>query len=147
MSKRYNPYQVICTDMCKLSDKCEDDCLFKPKSLVKGCNYSKKNDCKYCSHRNKCDLIKPYSKKLDELERKRIHLEKENKQLYGFISEWKHIENNLDKYEDANSVLDVLYFPKYRNNIGKMVEEIHDNEKLIEDYLNAEERIINELKG
>lgn len=148
MSKKYNPYQVICTNKCKLFDKCENNCILQSnsKKLVKGCNYSNEGDCAYCSHKNKCILIKPFSKKLEKLENKRVQLEKENKQLYDYISQWKNIENNLDEY-GVDSVLDVIYFPKHRNTIGKMVEEIHDNKKLIEDYLNAEERIIKEIKG
>lgn len=151
---KYNPYQVICKGISCLSyDDCKHDknnnCVLKRNSekYLKGCNYSKEGDCKYCSHRNKCELIKPYSDKLYAIEKKRHHLEHENKYLYEQISEWKEIENNLKEYGNANSVLDVIYFSKDRNTIGKMIDEIHDNKKLIEDYLNVEEKIVNKLKG
>lgn len=112
------------------------------------CNYNKKGDCKHCSYKHKCNLIKPYSKKLDTIERNRIHLEQENKLLYDYIDKWKEIENKLpieahwnNKSYMVYSVLDVLYFPKERNSISKMLDEIHDNKKLIEDYLNVEKRL------
>jgi len=144
MTKRYNPYQVICTDKCKLYDECnKEDCTCKSKSM-KGCNYSKKGDCKYCSHKDNCILLKPYSDKLKNIESKRHYLEQENQRLYDYISEWREIEYNLSKYDNANSVLDVVFFPKERNTISKMLEEIHDNEKLIEEYLDVEKRL---LKG
>ena len=113
------------------------------------CNYSKEGDCKLCSYKHKCDLIKPYSKKLETIERNRIHLEQENKLLYDYIDKWKEIENKLpieahwnNKSYMVYSVLDVIYFPKERNTISKMLDEIHDNKKLIEDYLNVEKRLL-----
>lgn len=150
---KYNSYQVICKGLsCSSYEECKsnkkNDCILKEssKKYLKGCNYSKKEDCKYCSHRNKCELIKPYSDKLCRIENKRHYLEKENEKLYHYISEWKKIENNLTDYGEVNSVLDVIYFPKERNTIGKMIDEIHDNKKLIEDYLNVKKRIIEKIR-
>lgn len=157
---KYNPYQVICKGLsCSSYEECNSnkkkDCILKEssKKYLKGCNYSKEGDCKYCSHRNKCELIKPYSDKLCEIENKRHYLEKENKLLYEYIDEWKEIENKLpieahwnNKSYKVYSVLDVINFPKERNTIGKMLDEIHDNKKLIEDYLNVEKRIIKDKK-
>ena len=115
---KYNPYQVICKGLsCSSYEECNSnkkkDCILKEssKKYLKGCNYSKEGDCKYCSHRNKCELIKPYSDKLCEIENKRHYLEKENKLLYEYIDEWKEIENKL---QELITILDGHIFPKER---------------------------------
>ena len=141
-STKYNPYQVICKGVdCKLYTKCGDRCILKPKykDFLKGCNYSNEGDCKYCSHRKKCVLIKPYSKDLEKVELKRLALEKENDELYKYIIEWRNIEENLDNYDGANSVTDVIYF---KRNKQQMINRIKDNEKLIEAYRKKEEKMI-----
>lgn len=136
-----NPYQVICKGVdCEIHDMCGSSCILKNKfkKHLKGCNYSKEGDCKYCSHRNQCILIKPYSEKLREVEIKRRDLDFENKLLYSFIDEWDEIERNLEKYKkennDVNSVTDVIYFPKNKNTRQKMFERIEDNKDLINLY-------------
>lgn len=144
MSNKYNPYQVLCigTD-CKAYNICGNKCVLKSKfkKWIKGCNYSKKGDCNYCSHKNTCILIKPYSEELNKIEIKRIRLENENKKLHEHISEWDEIENNLEKYE-VNSVFDVINF---KRNKQQMIDRINDNKKLIKAYLKKEYDLIGEL--
>ena len=147
-----NPFQVICIgENCKAHDICDSLCILKNKfkKYLKGCNYSKKNDCKYCSHKNQCILIKPYSEELKETELKRITLEIENEKLFEYISEWDEIERNLDKYQKKNknvkSVTDVIYFPKDRNTKQKMFERITDNKRLIELYYKKEDGLIKNM--
>lgn len=137
---RYNPYQVICKgESCKLYDKCDDKCILKENSkrFLKGCNYSNENDCKYCSHKNKCILIKPYSDKIGKIESKRNYLECENRKLHEYISKWDTIENDLEKY-NVNSVTDVIYF---KRNKQQMIDRINDNEKLIKAYRKKEKEL------
>ena len=141
MANRYNPYQVICIgEDCKIYGKCDNRCILKNsyKKWIKGCNYSVDGDCKYCSHKNKCVLIKPYSKSLHKIEIKRNNLENENKKLYEYISEWDEIEENLDKY-GVNSVTDVIYFER---NKQQMIDRINDNDKLIKAYLKKEKELV-----
>lgn len=144
MSKKPKPYQVICIgDTCRGYDKCGDVCILKSKfkNSISGCNYSKKGDCNHCSHRRKCVLIKPFSKKLNKIEVKRIGLENENRELYKYISEWDEIERNLDKYE-KNSVTDVVYFGRSRQ---QMIDRINDNIKLINAYLKMENELVKDM--
>ena len=70
---------------------------------------------------------------------KRLALEKENDELYKYIIEWRNIEENLDNYDGANSVTDVIYF---KRNKQQMINRIKDNEKLIEAYRKKEEKMI-----
>lgn len=143
MTSKYDSYQVICigTD-CSLYNICGNKCILKSKfkKWIKGCNYGKSGDCEYCSHKQKCVLIKPFSEELDKIEKKRFALEKANKQLYEYIREWDEIEKNLDKYK-VNSVSDVIYFKRNRQ---KMVDKIKDNERLIKAYREKEENLLNE---
>jgi len=144
MKNKNNPYQVICIgDICRLYNKCGDVCILKPsfKNRIRGCNYSKCGDCNHCSNKRKCILIKPYSEKLSELENKRIVLEKENKKLYGYISEWNEIEKELDKY-GVDSVTDVVYFDRNRQ---QMIDRINDNKRLINAYLKMEDKLIEDM--
>ena len=139
-----NPYQVICIGVtCKLYDKCNDKCILNKnaQSYIKGCNYSSIDDCKHCSHKNKCLLLKPYSEKINKIESKRRILEKENDVLYEYISTWDEIENNIDKY-GVDSVTDVVYFKRDRQ---KMIDRINDNNKLINLYREHENKLINEM--
>ena len=103
------------------------------------CNYSKKGDCKKCSHKKKCYLNKPYSDKLNKIEVKRRCLEIENNDLYGYISEWDSIENDLKKY-GVGSVTDVINF---KRNKQQMIDRINDNKKLITAYLKKEKKLSN----
>ena len=144
MSRKPKPYQVICIgDSCRLYDKCGDICILKSKfkNRISGCNYSQDGDCNHCSKRKECILIKPYSEKLNKIEIKRISLESENKRLYGYISEWDDVERNLDEYE-KDSVNDVVYFDKSRQ---QMVDRINDNKRLINAYLKAEEKLVEDM--
>lgn len=138
----YNPYQVLCIGVtCKLYDKCKDKCILKDniKKNIKGCHYSNENDCKYCSHKNTCMLIKPFSEKLHKIEIKRHYLENENKKLHECISLWDDIENDLDKY-NKNSVTDVVNFKRTKQ---QMINRINDNDRLINAYLKKEEDLLN----
>lgn len=129
MTSKYNPYQVICKgNSCKLYKKCKDKCILKEnsKKYLKGCNYSNGNGCNYCSHKKKCILIKPYSDKLNIIEKKRVWLEKENITLYEYISV-------LDNGDD-------VYFKRSKQQI---IEKIEDNEKLIKAYQKKEEELLN----
>ena len=102
------------------------------------CNYSKEGDCKLCSYRKNCILIKPFSDELYKMEVKRIELEQQNKILSSYISNWDEIENNLDEY-GVSSVLDVAYYPRSRQ---QMIDRINDNEKLIKAYRDKEKNMI-----
>lgn len=142
MTSNYNPYQVICIGSdCELYDECDNECILKDsfKKYIKGCHYSKTNQCSYCSHRKKCILIKPYSEKINKIEIKRNGLENENKLLRGYIKEWDKIENELDKY-GKNSVTDVVYFKRSKQ---QMIDRINDNNKLIEAYRRKENDLLN----
>ena len=141
MKMRFNPYNVICIgEECKLHDKCDKICILKSKfkNYLKGCNYGKHGDCKKCSHKQKCIILKPYSEALYKIEVKRNALENENKKLHEYISTWDEIENNLDTY-GVDSVTEVVYFER---NKQQMVERIKDNEKLINAYLKKEKKMI-----
>ena len=146
MKMNRNPYQIICKGVdCLFYDDCENECILKSSNQkkIKGCNYSNSNTCKYCSHKNKCVLIKPYSEKLFELEIKRVRLENENRGLYKSISLWDSIEKNLDNYGDfVNSVTDVVYFDM---NKQQMINKIFNNEKLIKAYSNKENELIKQF--
>lgn len=144
MTSKYNPYQVICIgDDCKGYGKCGKSCILKSKfkNRLKGCNYSKKGDCTYCSNRNRCVLLKPFSNELHKIEIKRISLELENKKLYEYISEWDEIEEELEEY-GVDSVTDVIYFER---NKQQMVDRINDNKKLISAYLKKEKSLIKDM--
>ena len=142
-----NPYQVICKPNCKSYKKCRgsggNKCILKSKfqKFIKGCNYSKEGDCKYCSHKSKCWLIKPYSDKLYETEVKRHWLEEENKKLLKYISKWDEIEENLESY-GVNSVTDVVYFGREINTKQKMIDKINRNNRLIKAYFKKEKKLI-----
>lgn len=139
-------YQVICIGVqCKLHHECKNECILNKyyKSFIRGCNYSSVGDCKKCSHRKHCILIKPTSDKIKKIEFKRRVLEKENDVLYGYISTWDEIENNIDEYE-VDSVREVIYFERSKQ---QMLDRINDNEKLINLYLKKEEKLINEMDG
>lgn len=146
MKMNRNPYQVICKGVdCSFYDDCEDECILKSSNQkkIKGCNYSKSNNCKYCSHKNKCVLIKPYSDELYNIELKRFRLEKENRRLYEYISKWNEIESEIEKYGAfVNSVTDVVYFDM---NKQQMVNKIVNNNKLIKAYLNKEHTLIKQF--
>ena len=135
-----NPYQVICIgNDCNLFEKCrKNECILKNslKSRIKGCNYANNGDCKYCSHKNKCILIRPYSDKLHNLEVKRIGLETENKRLYEYLTTWNKVEDELD---GVGSVTDVVYFDR---NKQQMIDRINDNNKLIKAYREKEDSLI-----
>lgn len=136
-----NPYQTICIGIdCKLYEKCEKECILKNglKNHIKGCNYSKNNDCNHCSHKKKCILIKPFTSEIHKLEVKRGFLEDENRKLHEYISNWDEIENDLNEY-DVNSVTDVIYFKRSRQ---QMVDKINDNNRLINAYLKKEKSLI-----
>lgn len=144
MTLKFNPYQVICIgEKCNLYNKCKNECILKNglKNRIIGCNYSKEGDCKHCSHRNKCVLIKPYSDELNKIEVKRRHLEKENEKLFEYISEWDDIEKNLSKYH-AHSVNEVIYFDKKINSKQKMIDKIDRNKLLIKAYLKKEQELL-----
>lgn len=144
MTSKYNPFQVICIgDSCKIYGKCDNKCILKDtfKKYLKGCNYSQFGDCKYCSHKKTCVLIKPYSNKLYETEMERFTLEKENETLKKYISTWDEIERELDKYE-GDSVTDVIYFERSKQ---QMIERINDNKKLIKAYLKKEGSLVKDM--
>ena len=136
-----NPYQVICIgEDCRLYNKCEKECILKNGLLkhIKGCNYSKDGDCKYCSNKKKCILIKPYTKELHELEVKRRVLEIENNTLHEYVHTWEEIENSLDEY-GVDSVTDVVYFDRTKQ---QMIDRINDNIKLINAYRKKEDNMV-----
>lgn len=129
MSSNYNPYQVICIgNECELYDECKDECILPSKNRLKGCNYD--NKCTYCSHKNKCELQKPYSDKIHELEMKIHWAELEMRTLRKYISTWRDVEKNLEDY-GVKSVTDVVY---YGRNEQQMIDRIHDIERLIKSY-------------
>lgn len=144
MASKYDSYQVICIgDYCKAYDKCDKICMLKSKfqKFIKGCNYSKKGDCKNCSYNDKCILIKPYSEDLNKIEIKRRELEYKNKKLYEYISEWDKVEKELDDY-GAKVVTDVVYFKTTKQ---QMINQINRNKHLIQLYLNEEKKILEVL--
>ena len=98
MVNKSHTFQVVCIGLdCKAYTKCDDDCILKQnfKRKLKGCTYSNKGDCSHCSHKKKCFLIKPFSDKLYEIEKKRHKLENKNRELFDLLFRWRIIEDNL----------------------------------------------------
>ena len=145
MTTKYNPFQVMCIgEDCELYSQCDNICILKDKfkNHLKGCSYSNIGDCKNCSNKKKCVLIRPYSDKLYKTEVKRSWLEKRNKELTNYVKEWKIIEEKLG--DNRKSVTDIIYF---KRSMQKMVDEIEDNQKLIAVYREKEKRLLKELSN